>query len=81
MSGTDPKFSDCIKELQNYTMLSMAAICKLHAQENRLSSGMFECPLCRAGVVIYSISRSNGHVRASCDRVCNDGTRCFSFVE
>jgi len=40
--------------------------CQKDASERRATSGQIKCPRCEAGQVVYSISRSNGHLGGRC---------------
>lgn len=71
---------EAIRELQNWTVLSIAGIAKLKAEETGQKWGVFLCPACRTGQLRWSIA-SNGHVRVLCDRKCADTSSCINAQE
>ncbi len=76
----EPNSDDAIRELQTWTVLSIAGIAKLRAEETGEKRGVFLCPACRTGQLRWSIA-SNGHVRVLCDRKCADNSSCINAQE
>lgn len=75
-----PSSEEAIRELQTWTVLSVAAIAKQISKDTGEKRGVFLCPACRTGQLRWSVA-PNGHVRVLCDRKCADNSSCINAQE
>jgi len=79
---SESKSAQCISELHTIQALSAVAIAKLLHEETGEYAGQIEpCPICRSGVMRWTVASSNGHARVVCDRKTSDGSRCCLAME
>ena len=62
------------KSMENYTTARNAIVA--HTEGKRGVAGSIECPVCKTGVLRFSIAGCNGHIHAKCN---SEG--CVSWME